>query len=81
MAQSVQKHVEDCEEAFDKVFYALLDCDGRITFCLPRPRDGVRQKLDHAFAILADLTRRQAPFYVGITQMPCRRWHGLYLDG
>ena len=81
VAENVQKRVvECCEAAYDKVFYALAGSDGRISFRLASPRVGVWQELAHAKAILARLSCCEVPFYVGITQMPSRRWHGLYLD-
>jgi hypothetical protein len=41
----------------------------------------VRQELAHVKAILGGLTYCEVPFHVvGNTQMPSRRWHGLYLD-
>jgi hypothetical protein len=80
LAENVQKRVEGCEEAYEKVFDALAEGDGRISFRLPSPGAGVRQELAHAKAILARLSCCEVPFYVGITQMPSRRWHGLYLD-
>jgi hypothetical protein len=80
VAENVQKRVECCEAAYDKVFYALAGSDGRISFRLASPRVGVWQELAHAKAILARLTCDEVSFYVGITQMPSRRWHGFYLD-